>query len=238
MPEEILYCPSCSHKLRVPEELLGQIVQCPVCRLVFTAPIRGGTAPRRLPPQPAMPSPPSPAPPPETPPAQPPSPPPLAEGRPLAAPADDAEREGMEQPVLDPAVAVLRVPALALLVTGILVLILAIRALIVVTLREEEFLEQMSEVQRLYASIGLHVPMDRDMWRLGSLIGSCFIGVVSVVTVFAAIQMLRLRMYWLAVTGSVVSMLNCAVPCCLLTLPLSIWALVLLLRADVRDAFS
>src|SRR5947207_863543 len=50
MAEEFIYCPNCSHKLRVPEELLGQIAQCPMCNLVFTTPTRGSPPPRPEPP--------------------------------------------------------------------------------------------------------------------------------------------------------------------------------------------
>ena len=42
MPDEVIYCPACNHKLRVPESLLGQLVQCPECQTSFTAPVRVG----------------------------------------------------------------------------------------------------------------------------------------------------------------------------------------------------
>src|SRR5262245_31733912 len=35
---DVIICPSCQHKLRIPEDLLGQPVQCPDCRVVFIAP--------------------------------------------------------------------------------------------------------------------------------------------------------------------------------------------------------
>ena len=37
MPE-IIHCPQCERKLRVPEELLGRTVKCPTCGVTFTAP--------------------------------------------------------------------------------------------------------------------------------------------------------------------------------------------------------
>lgn len=39
----IVDCPSCSRKLRVPDELLGKQVQCPVCSITFTSPVQVGT---------------------------------------------------------------------------------------------------------------------------------------------------------------------------------------------------
>ncbi len=41
---EIVNCPQCARKLRVPEELLGQRVECPTCGDMFTAAL-GGSAP-------------------------------------------------------------------------------------------------------------------------------------------------------------------------------------------------
>jgi hypothetical protein len=41
MPDHTIFCPSCNRKLRVPEQEMGQLVQCPLCRAIFTAPPRG-----------------------------------------------------------------------------------------------------------------------------------------------------------------------------------------------------
>jgi predicted Zn finger-like uncharacterized protein len=41
----LVECPSCSRKLRVPDELLGQRVKCPTCSSVFTAGEQAGGAP-------------------------------------------------------------------------------------------------------------------------------------------------------------------------------------------------
>src|SRR5437762_3278908 len=38
MNTELIFCPSCNHKLRVPSDLMGQRVQCPKCGTEFTAP--------------------------------------------------------------------------------------------------------------------------------------------------------------------------------------------------------
>jgi predicted Zn finger-like uncharacterized protein len=45
MPDDYLYCPACNSKLRISEEMLGAVVQCPQCGLVFTTPTRGGVVP-------------------------------------------------------------------------------------------------------------------------------------------------------------------------------------------------
>src|SRR4051812_17832568 len=38
MRTEIIYCPACRHKLRIPEDMLGTEVQCPECKGTFVAP--------------------------------------------------------------------------------------------------------------------------------------------------------------------------------------------------------
>lgn len=45
MAAEVISCPDCSRKLRVPENLLGQMVKCPGCGVTFTAPVNGASEP-------------------------------------------------------------------------------------------------------------------------------------------------------------------------------------------------
>src|SRR5688572_16970206 len=51
-PEEtsmnnVIDCPSCTHKLRLPDDLLGQQVECPTCGATFPAPADGEQPPPR-----------------------------------------------------------------------------------------------------------------------------------------------------------------------------------------------
>lgn len=58
MPE-IISCPDCDRKLRVPEDLLGKKVKCPGCGITFTATAGGGKAapsPAKSSPKPSRPS--------------------------------------------------------------------------------------------------------------------------------------------------------------------------------------
>jgi hypothetical protein len=54
----------------------------------------------------------------------------------------------------------------------------------------------------------------------------------------AGIQMIRLKMYPVCIAGSVLAMLNCCNPCCVFSLPLGLWSLIVLVRTDVRAAFQ
>jgi hypothetical protein len=55
--------------------------------------------------------------------------------------------------------------------------------------------------------------------------------------IYAALEMQNLRQWGLAVAASVVAMLPCVSPCCIIGLPVGIWSLVILTRPDVKAAF-
>lgn len=55
---------------------------------------------------------------------------------------------------------------------------------------------------------------------------------------FAALRMRELRGWGLGLTASILAMVPCLSPCCLLGLPIGIWALVVLLKPEVKGAFT
>ena len=61
--------------------------------------------------------------------------------------------------------------------------------------------------------------------------------VISVICVAGAIAMLRMRPKWLAWTGTILALLPMFGPCLGLTIPLGIWLLMVLRRADVDASF-
>jgi hypothetical protein len=61
--------------------------------------------------------------------------------------------------------------------------------------------------------------------------------VLSIAGLLGGAQMLRLRGYGLAMAGVVATLVNLASCCCLVNIGLGIWALVVLLDDDVRNAF-
>jgi len=83
------------------------------------------------------------------------------------------------------------------------------------------------------------VPPDMAEWVRPFTIAVCiFAALANVFNVVAAIQMLRVRTWGLALAGCIVA----AIPltssaCCLLTLPFSIWAIVQLVKPEIRAAF-
>ena len=61
---------------------------------------------------------------------------------------------------------------------------------------------------------------------------------VGIVILVAAGKMKKLEGYGLAVTASVLAMIPCVSPCCLVGLPIGIWSLVVLMNEDVKSAFT
>jgi len=55
---------------------------------------------------------------------------------------------------------------------------------------------------------------------------------------YAAMKMKNLESHTLSVIAAVVAMIPCFSPCCILGLPLGIWALVVLLDKDVKACFK
>ncbi len=60
---------------------------------------------------------------------------------------------------------------------------------------------------------------------------------VSGVIFFGAMKMKNLENYGLAMAASIIAMIPCFSPCCVLGLPIGIWALVVLSKPEVKSAF-
>lgn len=60
---------------------------------------------------------------------------------------------------------------------------------------------------------------------------------MAAVVLLGAIKMKKLENHGLAMAASILAMIPCLSPCCLLGLPIGIWALVVLLKPEVKSAF-
>ena len=60
---------------------------------------------------------------------------------------------------------------------------------------------------------------------------------VSGLIFFGALKMKKLESHGLAMTASIVAMIPCISPCCLIGLPIGIWAVVVLSKPEVKNAF-
>ena len=68
--------------------------------------------------------------------------------------------------------------------------------------------------------------------------GYCTPGLImSVVILMGALKMKKLESYNFALTATIIAMVPCISPCCLVGLPIGIWALVVLMKPEVKAAF-
>lgn len=61
--------------------------------------------------------------------------------------------------------------------------------------------------------------------------------VLSVVILLGALKMKKLESYTFAIVASIIAMVPCISPCCIVGLPIGIWALVVLNKPEVKGAF-
>jgi hypothetical protein len=68
-------------------------------------------------------------------------------------------------------------------------------------------------------------------------VSSIIVILLSGVILFGGIKMKKLESYGLAMAASILAMIPCFSPCCLLGLPIGIWAVVVLAKPEVKSAF-
>jgi predicted Zn finger-like uncharacterized protein len=227
MPNTI-HCPQCNRELRVPDELLGKKVKCPACSTTFTASIAASEA----------------EPPPLTPVGSEP-----ARLQPAPDESPDAARgfqEDYQRPSGPPrdrsrGLAVMRAPAICLLVSSIISLLVVgyfmFAALVLTRGQLEAQMQAQGKVQTAQEKeaaekmFGLFIGPGPAIFHL------FFIG-VNLVIILSSIMMLIGKMRWLAVLGSVLAILNFDCGCCLLGVPFGIWSLVALNNPAAKEAFK
>jgi Flp pilus assembly protein protease CpaA len=129
--------------------------------------------------------------------------------------------------VIDPAAQVSS-PSVGLLVTGVIGGILSLLGLILNAIGTSviPFVEDSLDERYM------------DLWEGAAGIISSFIGiVVAVFIIYAALKMKELSQYGLCMAASILAIIPCISPCCIIGLPIGIWCLVVLTRPDVKAAF-
>ena len=119
-------------------------------------------------------------------------------------------------------------PATGLLVTGIIGVFFAGLTLIasIVGMSFAPFIRD--EIPDRYA----------EFWEGSVGAASSVVGIaVAAFIIFAALKMRELKQWELCLAASIVAMIPCISPCCILGLPIGIWAIVVLLRPEVKEAF-
>jgi hypothetical protein len=77
-------------------------------------------------------------------------------------------------------------------------------------------------------------------WISGGIgVASAAVGLlIAGLIIYATMEMKKLRQWSLAVAASILAMIPCISPCCIIGLPIGIWSLVILMRDDVKAAFK
>lgn len=221
MAEVIINCPQCQRPLRVTDELRNRLVKCPTCDVTFRMPGDSNEPQPVTPlrPEVASVSPGGPRPPTVGPEGYDPG---FRREQPEPWDLALAERERARTAV--------QLPAILLLITGLLGLLVNLWHLSQWIVQPEAMLQMVRQFMG---------PLPDPQALIGVSIGVfAVLATASLVVIFGAIQMLRLRMYGLTLVGSLLPMINCNTGCCVLGIPLGIWALVVLLRPEVRAAFK
>jgi hypothetical protein len=135
----------------------------------------------------------------------------------------------------DAALQSVKAPAIALLITAVLNSILALWKLVELTLLHSnpEFLSGMPQFD--------NPEMQKMLHLLSGPVGvasAAFGLAMSVLVLIGALRMHALRSYSLALVASILAMVPCVTPCCVIGLPFGIWALVVLNKPEVRSQFS
>jgi hypothetical protein len=118
-------------------------------------------------------------------------------------------------------------PAIGLIVTAILGVLLQIVSLII-NLAGASFWPTSQMPNEAWANM-----FSGTIGVVSSIIGI----VVSGLMLFGGIKMQKLESYGLAMTVSIIAIIPCFSPCCLIGLPIGIWALVVLSKPEVKSAF-
>jgi predicted Zn finger-like uncharacterized protein len=231
MPNTI-HCPSCNRELRVPDELLGKKVKCPACSTTFTASVAGPEA--------------APVPPPPAPdagyeeeaPRQP---------RPIPRSAE-YEVEGAEEDYDRPrpkrfkrGLVALRAPAICLLVTGVFGFLGSAYYMFSTLITDRAtMLAQMEKMQPAKdpEQAKMQKQIAEAMVGPGAIVAHAVFVFINLIIILGSIMMLIGKMRWLAMTASVLAMMNIDCCCCVLGIPFGIWSLIALSNPDAKAAFD
>ncbi len=136
--------------------------------------------------------------------------------------------EQTPQPMTNDAHRQISGPATGLLITGILGALLSVTGFIVNIIGTG-----------ISSMVVDYIPDRYEELIEGTVgIGISFVGIlIAAFVIYASLKMKELTQWELSVAASVLAMIPCISPCCIVGLPIGIWCLVVLLRPEVRAAF-
>lgn len=132
-------------------------------------------------------------------------------------------RESIQR-LTDPVAIALMIVAGISLVLGSLFLLLDV---VVLVLGAAQRMQQVGQ----FGASPIMTLIIRILWGMILLAASGFV-------FYGAMEMKKLRNYQLAMGASIVAVIPCLGPCCLLGIPFGIWALVILSKPEVKQGFK
>ena len=139
----------------------------------------------------------------------------------------------------------LQIPAILMIVTGVLGLLIAAYYLLNGFVVMNTDIDAQLEMQRQ-----LNPQFEEGIERLGMtpesyfamIVNFCFVGsgisaLTSLLCIFGGIKMRAAKSYGLVMIAAISCLLPCLQPCCVLGLPTGIWSLIVLMNADVKRLF-
>lgn len=128
-------------------------------------------------------------------------------------------------------------PAIALLLTGVIFLVVRLIVFFVMPAAAVGMLEWAQKEQAKAGQPVQHV--DTSDIKQGPVGYMIIVGMIAsaAAIIFGAAKMRNLESYGLAMTASILSMIPYLSPCCCFGLPFGIWALVVLSKPEVKGAF-
>jgi hypothetical protein len=159
----------------------------------------------------------------------------------------DEPQEGFE-PLSTPSTERTTIPGIFLIVVGVLNIVLAgiggFVGFSASKMPTEELRAQMQKQQpknlEEMEKAGWKMQDIQNMYLYGGGGGGCLAAVLAIPIILGGIVMCMRKAYGLAVTGAILSAIPCLSPSacpCLFGMAIGIWALIVLLNADVKAAF-
>ncbi len=121
-------------------------------------------------------------------------------------------------------------PAIILIVVSILAIFVGLLGFAAdIYLVASGILEQLEEVNQGAVSEKTQI-LIRTVWGIILVMASSFV-------LYGAFKMLRMTNYGAARAAAIVAVIPCVGPCCIVGIPFGVWALVVLNRPEVKNAF-
>ena len=122
-----------------------------------------------------------------------------------------------------------RGPAVGLIVTAILGFLAQVAALVMNVLGVS-----LGAMQKQVPTEAWVNMFSGTLGVVGSVLGMA----VSVIILYGGLKMMKLKNHGWAIAASILALAPCISPCCLVGLPIGIWALVVLAKPEVKAAFQ